>query len=40
MAAALMREPRKLAQIKAFFAGLVDGLLGRKGPRHEVWGIK
>jgi GT2 family glycosyltransferase len=38
--AALLKEPRKLAQIKAFFAGFVDGLLERKGRRHEIWGIK
>jgi hypothetical protein len=40
MAAALVKEPRKLAQLKAFTAGFVDGLLGRKGRRHENWGIK
>jgi GT2 family glycosyltransferase len=40
MGAALIREPRKLAQLKAFFAGFIDGLLGRTGRRHHVWGIK
>lgn len=40
MIAALMHEPCKLAQLKAFIAGLADGLLGRKGRRHEVWGIR
>jgi glycosyltransferase involved in cell wall biosynthesis len=40
MGAALVKEPRKLAQLKAFTAGFVDGLLGRKGRRHENWGIK
>ncbi len=37
---ALAREPRKLAQFHAFTAGLIDGLLGVKGKRHEKWGIK
>jgi GT2 family glycosyltransferase len=40
MGAALVKEPRKLAQLKAFAAGFADGLLGRKGKRHEIWGIK
>lgn len=40
MFAALIREPRKLAQLRAFSAGFIDGLLGRKGRRHEKWGIK
>jgi GT2 family glycosyltransferase len=38
--AALRFEPRKLAQLGAFCAGLVDGLLGIKGPRHIWWGIR
>lgn len=37
--AAILKEPRKLAQTRAFFAGLIDGLLGLKGKRHEKWGI-
>ena len=40
LVAALLYEPRKLAQLWAFTAGLVDGLLGRKGRRHEAWGIR
>lgn len=40
MVATLIKEPRKLAQLKAFSAGFIDGLLGRKGRRHEKWGIK
>lgn len=40
MAAALMKEPRKLAQLKAFFAGFIDAMLNRKGRRHDLWGIK
>lgn len=40
LCAALAREPRKLAQAHAFFAGFIDGLLGIKGKRHETWGIK
>jgi hypothetical protein len=38
--AALIKEPRKPAQLKAFTAGFIDGLLGRKGRRHEKWGIR
>lgn len=38
--ATLWHEDRRLSQIKAFGAGMIDGLLGRKGRRHEFWGIK
>jgi GT2 family glycosyltransferase len=38
--ATLRKEPRKWAQSWAFVAGLTDGLLGRKGKRHEKWGIR
>jgi len=38
--AALLKEPRKLAQAHAFFAGFIDGLFGIKGKRHEKWGIR
>lgn len=38
--ATLWHEDRRFAQIKAFGAGMIDGLLGRKGRRHEFWGIK
>jgi GT2 family glycosyltransferase len=38
--AALIYEPRKLAQLGAFCAGMVDGLLGIKGRRHTWWGIR
>lgn len=37
--AAVFYEPQKLRQIQAFIAGMVDGLLGRAGRRHEKWGI-
>jgi len=37
--ATLVKEPRKATQLKAFFAGFVDGILGIKGKRHETWGI-
>nr|WP_301334569.1 glycosyltransferase family 2 protein [Variovorax dokdonensis] len=40
LVAALLKEPRKLAQFKAFFAGFIDGLLGIDGKRHELWKIK
>ncbi|QQS55642.1 MAG: glycosyltransferase family 2 protein [Candidatus Competibacteraceae bacterium] len=33
-------EPRRLAQLRAFVAGFVDGLLGRQGRRHERWCIE
>jgi hypothetical protein len=32
-------EPRRLAQLHAFFAGFIDGVLGRQGMRHEIWHI-
>ena len=38
--ATLWHEGNRWQQIKAFYAGMVDGLLGRKGRRHEKWGIK
>jgi GT2 family glycosyltransferase len=37
---AIWKEQEKLRQLWAFTAGLVDGLLGRKGRRHTNWGIK
>lgn len=37
--AALIYEPRRLAQLWAFAAGMIDGLLGLKGRRHQKWGI-
>lgn len=37
--ATLLKEPRKLAQLKAWCCGMLDGLLGIKGKRHEKWGI-
>lgn len=37
---AMIKEPNKLAQLRAFSAGFLDGLLGIKGKRHEYWGIK
>lgn len=37
--AALLKEPKKLMQAYAFFAGFIDGLLGIKGRRHEKWRI-
>lgn len=38
--AALRREPRKMAQLWAFSAGIIDGLLGRTGARHTAWRIR
>ncbi|HWP20810.1 MAG TPA: glycosyltransferase family 2 protein [Burkholderiaceae bacterium] len=40
LVAALLKEPRKFAQLHAFLAGFIDGLLGIKGKRHVFWGIK
>jgi GT2 family glycosyltransferase len=40
LAASCAHEPRKLQQLWAAFAGLVDGLVGRSGRRHENWGIR
>lgn len=37
---ALIKEPKKLAQVKAFSTGFYDGLFSKKGKRHEYWGIK
>ncbi|MBS3952711.1 MAG: glycosyltransferase family 2 protein [Methylomicrobium sp.] len=36
---ALRYEPRKLAQLWAFFTGFYDGLLNIKGKRHPFWHI-
>lgn len=37
--AALLNESNKLMQLKAFYAGLSDGLFGRMGARHKLWGL-
>lgn len=37
--AALLNEKNQLKQIKAFFAGLYDGITGRAGKRHDYWGL-
>ncbi|WP_448100682.1 glycosyltransferase [Luteibacter jiangsuensis] len=37
--AALAHEPQRAAQLRAFMAGFFDGLLGRKGMRHQRWRI-
>jgi GT2 family glycosyltransferase len=38
--ATLWHEDRRYQQIKAFCAGMIDGLLEQKGKRHEKWGIR
>lgn len=38
--ATLWHEGRRLEQIKAFYAGMIDGLLGRGGRRHDKWKLK
>lgn len=40
LAAALFKESNKLAQMHAFAAGTIDGLMGKKGRRHQKWRIK
>lgn len=40
MCATLLKEPDKLAQLRAFSAGFWDGLWGNKGKRHDKWGVK
>lgn len=40
MFAALITEPRKGGQLKAWCCGMYDGLLNIKGKRHERWKIK
>jgi GT2 family glycosyltransferase len=37
LSGALWNEPQKAKQALAFFAGTVDGLLLRKGRRHQLW---
>ena len=38
--AALWHEPRRGAQCWATLVGVIDGLRGRGGRRHERWGVK
>lgn len=40
LAATLWHEGDRFGQLKAFVGGMTDGLLGRKGRRHEVWGLR
>jgi hypothetical protein len=40
LAATLASEGNRIGQLRAFAGGMVDGLLGRKGRRHERWGIR
>lgn len=37
---AMVYERHRWQQLWAFFAGMTDGLLGRKGRRHEKWGLR
>lgn len=39
LAATLWFEPNRMRQTWAFVAGMTDGILGRKGRRHQRWGI-
>ena len=39
MFSTMLKEPRKLAQLHAFSAGFIDGILGLKGRRHVLWRI-
>jgi GT2 family glycosyltransferase len=36
---ALIKEPKKAAQLKAFVAGFADGILNHRGIRHIHWGL-
>src|SRR3546814_2012721 len=36
---ALIHEPYRMDQLRAFVGGTFDGLRGRMGTRHEVWGL-
>src|SRR5690606_28843137 len=38
--ATLIHERYRCRQIRTFIAGMTDGLRGRKGRRHDAWGIK
>lgn len=38
--ATLWHEKQRMRQLWAFIAGMTDGLLGRKGRRHERWGLR
>jgi GT2 family glycosyltransferase len=35
----LLHEKQRLMQIKAFACGMLDGLTGRGGKRHHLWGL-
>lgn len=35
----LRHEPQRLMQTRAVFAGIIDGVRGRKGKRHDRWGL-
>ncbi|MCH7339005.1 glycosyltransferase [Acinetobacter higginsii] len=37
--AALLNEKNQLKQIRAFFAGLLDGVTGKSGKRHDYWNL-
>ncbi|WP_166168613.1 glycosyltransferase family 2 protein [Acinetobacter sp. SA01] len=37
--AALLNEPNKLMQIKAFFAGVYDAVFKKTGKRHDYWNL-
>lgn len=37
--AALLNEKEQLKQIKAFFAGLYDGIFSKTGKRHDKWNL-
>ncbi|MDY6536458.1 glycosyltransferase family 2 protein [Acinetobacter faecalis] len=37
--AALINEPNKLMQIKAFFTGVYDALMKNTGKRHDYWNL-
>lgn len=36
----MAREPNRAGQARAYWAGLMDGLRGKAGARHEAWGLR
>lgn len=38
--ATMINEPSRLAQLRAYASGMVDGIARRKGMRHQIWGNK
>lgn len=39
LTATLIHEGKRLDQLRAYIGGLIDGVKGRTGKRHQVWGL-